>query len=230
MQRAGSFANALDNTVILGLPTNKAFLASVLRDDEFATRGATTDFLTRFAHTSAQPDARTLGTAAMRLAQQARYGEWNSWSNNPARAMQVRLGEDDIAMTYEQGTYRARVRGEDIALDNDDRAVCAVEPDAVHLARGGESFRFEITTHAPPARRASAASDGRLIAPMNGRVVAVNAKAGETMEAGKALVVLEAMKMEHALSVPQAARITAVHVAPGAQVAPGQLLVELEPA
>ena len=65
---------------------------------------------------------------------------------------------------------------------------------------------------------------------MNGRVVAVNAKAGETMEAGKALVVLEAMKMEHALSVPQTARVTAVHVAPGAQVAPGHLLVELEPA
>ena len=38
------------------------------------------------------------------------------------------------------------------------------------------------------------------------------------------------MKMEHALSVPQAARVKAVHVAPGAQVAPGQLLVELEPA
>ena len=100
----------------------------------------------------------------------------------------------------------------------------------VHLARAGQSHTLTDTTHAPPARRASAASDGRLTAPMNGRVVAVNARAGETMEAGKALVVLEAMKMEHALSVPQAARINAVHVAPGAQVAPGHLLVELEPA
>ena len=49
------------------------------------------------------------------------------------------------------------------------------------------------------------------------------------MDAGKALVVLEAMKMEHALSVPAPARVTAVHVVPGAQVTPGQLLVELEP-
>jgi biotin carboxyl carrier protein len=38
------------------------------------------------------------------------------------------------------------------------------------------------------------------------------------------------MKMEHALSVPAAARVKAVHVAPGAQVKPGQLLAELEPA
>jgi biotin carboxyl carrier protein len=42
--------------------------------------------------------------------------------------------------------------------------------------------------------------------------------------------VLEAMKMEHALSLPAPARVKAVHVAPGAQVSPGQLLVELEPA
>ena len=38
-------AQALDRTVVLGLPTNKAFLAAVLRDEEFAKRGATTDFL-----------------------------------------------------------------------------------------------------------------------------------------------------------------------------------------
>ena len=76
----------------------------------------------------------------------------------------------------------------------------------------------------------SAASDGRLLAPMNGRVVAVHVKAGDTAEAGRALIVLEAMKMEHALSVPQAACIKAVHVTAGAQVAPGQLLAELEAA
>jgi geranyl-CoA carboxylase alpha subunit len=222
-------ARALDDTVALGVTTNKAFLAAVLRDEEFAAHGVTTDFLTRFSFVAAPPDAHMLATAAMRLARQAGYGEWNSWSNNPARAMPVRFREDDVSLTCERGTYRARVRGEDIALDGDDRTVCAIEPHAVHLARGGESFRLDIITHAPPARRASAATDGRLIAPMTGRVVAVNAKPGETTEAGKALVVLEAMKMEHALSLPQAARVTAVHVSPGAQVAPGQLLAELEP-
>ena len=122
------------------------------------------------------------------------------------------------------------MHGEDIMPDPDDRAICTVEHDAIHIARGGDSFRLAMTTHAPPARRASAASDGQLVAPMNGRVVAVNARDGEIVEAGRALVVLEAMKMEHALSVPAAARVKAVHVTPGAQVSPGQLLAELEPA
>jgi geranyl-CoA carboxylase alpha subunit len=224
-------ARALDDTVALGVATNKAFLAAVLRDAEFATQGATTDFLNRFSFTSAKPDARTLGLAATLLARNAGYGEWNSWSNNPSRAMQIRFGEDDVALTYERGAYRACVRGEDIALDDDDeRVVFAIEPDAVLLARGGGSWRLDVTTHAPPARRASGPSDGRLVAPMNGRVVAVNAKAGETAAAGHVLVVLEAMKMEHALSLPAPARVKAVHVVAGAQVSPGQLLVELEPA
>ncbi len=64
---------------------------------------------------------------------------------------------------------------------------------------------------------------------MNGRVVAVNAKAGEKVEAGTPLVVLEAMKMEHGLSLDFSSRIKNTHVDAGAQVRPGQLLVEFEP-
>jgi 3-methylcrotonyl-CoA carboxylase alpha subunit len=47
---------------------------------------------------------------------------------------------------------------------------------------------------------------------------------------GTPLVVLEAMKMEHGLNLNFASRIKSVHVAAGAQVAPGKLLVEFEPA
>ena len=78
----------------------------------------------------------------------------------------------------------------------------------------------------PPARAAPGASDGRLVAPMNGKVAQIYAKAGDSIAAGSPLVVLEAMKMEHTLSAPAAAHVKAVHVAPGAQVSPGQLLME----
>jgi 3-methylcrotonyl-CoA carboxylase alpha subunit len=65
---------------------------------------------------------------------------------------------------------------------------------------------------------------------MNGRVVTVDAKAGEAIEAGKPLVILEAMKMEHGLNLPFSVVVKAVHVKAGAQVAPGNLLVEFVPA
>jgi len=245
-QACERLADALDDTIALGLPTNKAFLASVLRDEEFTAQGATTDFLgRRFPRiVPAKPDIATLAIAAALRAKNAGYGEWNCWSNSD-RAMHVRFGESDVTLRSLGDSYRATVGSADVKVrvmqTNDpsariavegveEKVTFAIENGAIHLARAGQSHTLVDTSHARPTRRASAASDGRLVAPMNGRVVAVNARAGETIEGGKALVVLEAMKMEHALSVPQRARVKAVHVVPGAQVSPGQLLAELEPA
>ncbi len=70
-----------------------------------------------------------------------------------------------------------------ITLNGVEKAVTFVIAERIHLALGGRSYSLDDTTHAP-AQRASAASDGRLVAPMNGRVVAVNARAGDTAEAG----------------------------------------------
>jgi geranyl-CoA carboxylase alpha subunit len=237
-------AHALDATVALGLPTNKSFLAAALRDPSFAA-GPTTDFIARFTRAPARPDAGTLAIAATLMAAQAGFGEWTAWSSNPARAMRFRLDEQEIALRFAAATYLAEIGGREIVLriaalapsqariacgDLEETVAFALDGDTVDLARNGESWRLINTLHAPPARRAAAASDGRDIAPMNGRVVAVHAKAGDTVAAGGSLVVLEAMKMEHGLVAPTASRVKTVHVAPGAQVAPGHLLVELEPA
>ena len=235
-------AQALDNTVALGVATNKAFLAGVLRDDEFA-RGPTTDYLTRrFPKVNAmKPDAETHAIAALLRAKSAGFGEWNCWSSNPARVMRARFSDTDVGLIHFDDGARAQVGDTEIVLrsisitppyaritlNGVEKAVTFVIAERIHLAIGGQSYSLDDTTHAP-AQRASATSDGRLLAPMNGRVVAVHAKAGDTAQAGSALIVLEAMKMEHVLSVPQAARVTAVHVTAGAQVAPGQLLAELE--
>jgi geranyl-CoA carboxylase alpha subunit len=238
-------ARALDRTVALGVPTNKAFLAAVLRDETFAAYGATTDFLARHVSTGpARPDPATLAIAAALVAASAGFGEWNSWSNNPERAMPMKFGDSEVALTFGAGAYRARAGDAEVALrilDIDpprarvardgaaeEAVTFVVDDDAVHLTRDGISWRLENTLHAPPAKRAAGAGDGRLVAPINGRVVAVHAKAGDTVEAGRALVVLEAMKMEHGLRAHGPARVKAVHVAPGAQVSPGHLLMELE--
>jgi geranyl-CoA carboxylase alpha subunit len=203
-------AAALDETVALGIPTNKAFLAAVLRDDAFAAGQATTAFLSSFAFAGARPD---LEAAAALFA--GDYGEWTGWSNNPAHAGRVKFG--DAVMQVAAG--RAGTRPAHV-LDGDN----------LHFAQGGHSHTLHNSLYDPPQRIVAGASDGRLLAPMNGRVVAVNARAGDTVEAGKALVVLEAMKMEHGLDLPFRLRIRSVHVAAGAQVAPGTLLAEFDPA
>ncbi|WP_214404258.1 acetyl-CoA carboxylase family protein [Pseudonocardia lacus] len=62
-----------------------------------------------------------------------------------------------------------------------------------------------------------------------GTVVAIEAQEGDTVRAGAALVVLEALKMEHVVAAPTAGTVTALAVAVGDTVAAGDVLVALRP-
>jgi 3-methylcrotonyl-CoA carboxylase alpha subunit len=73
----------------------------------------------------------------------------------------------------------------------------------------------------------AAVSDGSLRAPMPGKIVAVQAKAGDTVEKGRPLVVLEAMKMEHALTAPFDGEVSDLPVKVGDQVVEGALLAKV---
>jgi 3-methylcrotonyl-CoA carboxylase alpha subunit len=68
---------------------------------------------------------------------------------------------------------------------------------------------------------------GGLTAPMNGSIVRVLVEAGQQVEAGTALVVLEAMKMEHSIRAPHAGTVKALYCGEGEMVSEGAVLVEL---
>ncbi|RZJ16918.1 MAG: ATP-grasp domain-containing protein [Brevundimonas sp.] len=70
----------------------------------------------------------------------------------------------------------------------------------------------------------SGASDGGLRAPMPGKIVATPAKAGDAVTKGQPIVVLEAMKMEHALTAPFDGVVAEFNVAVGDQVNDGAVL------
>ena len=82
------------------------------------------------------------------------------------------------------------------------------------------------------ARHAAHAHGGgpvELVAPMPGSIVAVRAPAGQPVEAGDPVVVLDAMKMEHAVAAPIAGTVADVRVRAGDQVARGDVLAVVEP-
>ena len=197
-------ADALANCVALGVPNNAAYLAAVLRDEVFAREGATTSLLAeRFAGWKApEPDENVLAVARSLYAKScAQAAGFGEWS------------------CWSNSLARAKLP--DVPHARDGRTL--------HFLLDGVSWTWQDTSMAPPARAAAGAADGRLLAPMNGKVAQVPAAAGQSIAAGAPLVVLEAMKMEHTLAAPVAMRVKAVHVAKGAQVSPGQLLVEFEP-
>ncbi len=84
----------------------------------------------------------------------------------------------------------------------------------------------DATSHAATGHGGPA----RLTAPMPGRIAAVLVQAGQTVEAGQALVVLEAMKMEHTLQAADEGVVDAVLVRVGEQIQEGALLLRMQDA
>ena len=74
------------------------------------------------------------------------------------------------------------------------------------------------------------AHDGDIIAPMPGKVIALDVAEGDSVTAGQRLMVLEAMKMEHALTAPFDGTVTQLSASEGAQVQVEAVLAVVEAA
>jgi geranyl-CoA carboxylase alpha subunit len=93
----------------------------------------------------------------------------------------------------------------------------------------GQAVRFQDRTYLPPMS-AQAGGDGKLRAPMDGRIVSVKVDAGETVVRGQTLIVLEAMKIQHQLKAALDATVESIAVKEGQQVSNRTVLVTMTPA
>jgi len=82
----------------------------------------------------------------------------------------------------------------------------------------------------PPAKAPTASTSfaaGDVPSPLAGKVVSVEVKPGQKVEAGAQLLTLEAMKMNTYVFAPAAGTVEAILVSPGDAVAEGQALVKM---
>ncbi len=140
-------------------------------------------------------------------------------------------GEDGDALTLTidgvRQTWRVLAVGTQggvVTSDTDLPDGCAVY---VHDG-SAEGFAQLVPRFPPPAP--PAADPGSCRAPTPGTVRAVLVEAGDVVEAGAPLVVLEAMKMEHRVAAPASGTVEEVRVSVGDAVDEGTMLVTLEPA
>jgi len=100
--------------------------------------------------------------------------------------------------------------------------------ETVWLNEAGETFA--LRPFAARGTGQASAADGAIIAPMPGKVIAVDVAEGQAVTAGQRLMVLEAMKMEHALTAPFDGVVEGLGVTAGGQVQVEAVLCRVVPA
>ena len=209
---------ALRETVVLGPTTNRHFLIRLLEHPEFAAGKATTAFLSKHTFPTPPIDDAHWAMAANCLwrASAAHYPEpLRGWRNSNPEPTPIRLAAggaerllqvDGIPEAHDAPFY---IDGTDIIVDLDAHTV-----------------RFTDKTYAPP-EAAAAGSDGKLRAPMDGRIVSIKVAPGDKVSRGQTLIVLEAMKIQHQLKAALDAKVEAISVQEGQQVSNRAVLVTM---
>ena len=192
--------------------------------------------------------AASLAGQAERRAQAKVLGSVPSgYRNNPSQLNYdlYRFGEREIKVGY-----RMREDGATVEIDGEARPqaeMLEAAPDRVRLRWRGVDRLFQVARAGDRRFVDTAAADatltllprlpvaeaeaetGSLRSPMPGKILRVEATAGQRVEAGEPLVVLEAMKMEHTISAPRSGVVASVNITPGDQVEANQLLAVLNP-
>jgi len=246
-QAARKLAGALRRARIHGLTTNRDQLLSVLADPGFLAGEVSTAFLSERSRAPEGAPERTPGettpavAAALALAERARAGRTVqhglpvAWRNVPSQPQRTEFEDETVLWWGGRTGYRV-----------DGLEVVAAGPDTVTLEVDGLRTSYDVAVVGdrvdvdwPGGHRAlvrvprftdpaDAVASGSLLAPMPGTVVRVAVEAGRRVRAGEAVLVLEAMKMQHTVSAPYPGTVTEISVSAGSQVAAGEVLAVVE--
>jgi 3-methylcrotonyl-CoA carboxylase alpha subunit len=196
--------------------TNAGFLARAARDPDFVSGRIDTGFIERHAEQlipSAEPSPAVIAAAAAALVMNGGNDPWEALPGFRIAAPYDRRVAVDIASAI----HLAKIGPAGVVADVAGERVLFLE---------GEAWSF-APPNADRASGADCAADGAILSPMPGRIVVVEVVEGDRVVKGQRLVVLEAMKMEHALMAPFDGVVEALAVIAGAQVAEGLALIRI---
>jgi 3-methylcrotonyl-CoA carboxylase alpha subunit/geranyl-CoA carboxylase alpha subunit len=249
-QAIEQMSSALEQTQLLGLPSNRSFLKAILQDAEFQAGLARIPYLVHKADSLRQllqadeQDALLYAAVAMHFACEARPAEQLACPFAKSLRLQHQdithafslqeLGDGKVKLAYNGvehlGSYQADRQGNSfVALDGLQERVTAVQlaDQRWHVQVAGVDLWLEDRTLAAPSTSTGTAVSADLRAKFNGKVIAIQAQAGTSVKRGDTLLVIESMKLEHAIAATQDGIVAGIEVTLGQQATTDQILVRL---
>jgi 3-methylcrotonyl-CoA carboxylase alpha subunit len=240
-------AGALDHTLVAGVRSNVAFLSALSRAPNFRAGKVDTVFIDRnLAALGAVPHEADSAAAAFGVVALLARGTANAdepaaadgdagspWaardgfqlggSRRVAVPIVVGDANAEAIVTYGKDGVSAAIDG--IAPATDAKAFTSGGD--VYVLRHGRQTRVRLQDVSVAAPEAGA-GDGLIKAPMHGRVLELFVKAGDAVDEGQRVAVIEAMKMEHTLRAPFAGTVAEIAVDSGVQVVEGGKIMVIE--
>ena len=239
-QALDRLADALELTVVIGPHSNAGFLAALVRAPEFRRGAFDTGFIdAHLAELGAVPQpldkaAAALGAREWLTREQTRIAAlepgspWDAedgFQLSGERRLELPLiaeGEGVIAhVVYGRAAVSVTVDGEQPA------GIAVADADAIYVVHRGRQTRVGLRDVALD-RAGDSDTGGVVRAPMHGKVLAVTVEKGERVHRGQRLAIIEAMKMEHALTAPNDGIVAEIAVAAGAQVDESAAVMRIE--
>lgn len=236
-EAARKLSGALERAAVHGPVTNRDLLVRSLRHEEFTAARMDTGFYDRHLAglTAPAPDPYAPLAAALADAHgRSRFGGWRNLPSQPQVKRYASAGEEH-EVRYRH--TRDGLAADGVRVVHADGRLVVLEVDGVRrtfdVARYGDQVYVNATALTALPRfpdPAAQLAPGSLLAPMPGTVVRIaeGLTDGAFVEAGRPLIWLEAMKMQHQITAPATGTLTALHVKPGQQVEPGMLLAVVQ--
>ncbi len=231
---------ALGRTEVLGLPTNRGFLAACLAHPVFRAGRALIPFLQEQGEAIRESLQKEEQVAVVPYGLAAIFAN-NSGSRLPCpfpRPVRLRHRAKLLDLRVRelgQGELELEAGGEVVRMGETLQRVSVVrlkesagQPGVRwHVQRAGVDLFLEDATFESTASGGTAAAQ-ELRAPFNGKVIAVHAAPGQAVKRGDTLLVIESMKLEHAVNAPHDAVLAEVLAEVGRQTSPGQVLLRFQ--
>ncbi len=213
----GLIERHLEQLVQPGNPPREALVVAALGAGGFAAPAATDDpfdTLKGWRHfASARQFIHLVHDDHQRVVELASHGDGN---------VDVRIDDEVLAARLDPVEHGLRVTIDGRSFDAD----ACIRDSGITVFLDAETWRFSLPDHLAEGDDGGSGEDV-LRAPMPGKVISLAVAAGDTVQGGEALLVLEAMKMEQTLAAPRDGVVETVNVAVGDQVGEGELLVAL---